>query len=668
MKSIRRFFILLALLTFALGAPTSALARSLPTGTGKSLADTHEPPEPEDLDFFPSASGSIFSAPTPAQTEETARQVNSFDCGLITDVPGTECQALSALYGSTNGAGWQNHTNWLEKTTISTWFGVTVSAGHIIKLALGSNLLSGPLPSGLIALTSLQTLDLHNNQLSGPIPAELGSLTNLQELELYGNQLSGSIPTALGNLSQLTSLTLGLNQLSGTIPPELGNLTKLTRLWLYDNQLTGSIPPELGNLTKLNVLALGINPLTGSIPPQLANLTQAWAISIENCQLSGTIPSSFGGLTGLMYLYLSRNQLSGSIPSTLGNLSNLRYLELQHNQLSGSIPTSLGNLSNLSKLDLEHNQLSGSIPSQLGNLSHLTWLRLNNNALTGSIPYQLGQGNFYQLDLGNNQLSGSIPVALGNLSDTLGLLVLRNNDLTSAIPPELGNLIELVHLDLSGNQLSSNVPSSFTKLVDLCEPGDPTFPCSAGYELNLGYNRLNVPATEPPASFLALKDPDWYQTQWQAAYIPNATGGSVLSYDGKTLITVPAGAAGKDFYLEYTPFPAPTQPTGFAYAGRSFDLSAFDLADNPITSFAIPLIVRISYDEADLGGISEETLALFYWNTSSAAWEDAASTCPGGTYTRSAAENWISLPVCHFSEFALMGAGYSWIYLPLVTK
>ena len=669
MKNIRRYLILFSLLAFALGTPASTQARSLTSAADTPGADFPEPQAPDEVDLFPSAPERAYTAPAPAELEETSRQVNSFDCTPVTEVPAAECQALSALFGSTNGAGWTTHTNWLETNTISTWYGVTVSSGHVTRLTLGGNLLNGPLPTGLNALSSLQKLDLHNNQLSGPIPVELANLSALQELELYGNSLSGTIPAELGSLTLLTSLTLGLNQFSGSIPPELGNLTNLTRLWLYDNQLTGLIPAELGNLTKLTVLALGTNPLTGSIPPELSKLTQAWSIAIEDCQLSGEIPSSFGGLTAMQYLHLDHNQLSGSIPGTLGNLANLKYLELQHNQLSGSIPTTFGSLSNLSNLDLAYNRLSGSIPTQLGSLSHLSWLRLNNNELTGSIPYQLGQGNFYQLDLGNNYLSGSIPVALGNLSDTLGLLLLRNNALSSAIPPELGNLTELVYLDLSGNQLSGSVPASFTNLIDLCEPGDPSFPCSAGYELNLGYNRLSVPAPEPLASFLALKDPDWYQTQWQSKFIPNAFGGSLLTNDENALISVPAGAAGRDFYLEYTPLRAPGQPTtGFAYAGQSFDLSAFDAAANPITSFSLPLTVWISYDEANLGGVLENELALFYWNSVSASWEDAAKTCPGGIYTRNTSENWFSLPVCHFSEFALMGAGFNWLYLPVLLR
>ncbi|HOZ38661.1 MAG TPA: hypothetical protein PLH64_07945 [Anaerolineaceae bacterium] len=607
--------------------------------------------------------------PTNAHKVEPDSGINTFDCALVTDVSVGECEALVAFYSSTNGAGWTDHTNWLETTVVDNWFGVTVLGGHVTKLILDSNLLSGPLPEEMSALSSLQTLDVSNNQVSGQIPLFLTNMTTLLDLQLFANQFSGTIPAELGNLSQLTSLDLGWNQLQGSIPPELGNLSNLTRLALYNNQLSGTIPAELGDLTNLQALIIGGNLLSGSIPPELGNLTQAYALYIEDCQLTGSIPATFGGLTSMMYLDLSQNQLSGSIPSQLGNLSNLRYLELYNNQLSGSLPASLGNLSQLSKMYLEKNQFSGSIPTQFGNLLNLTWLRLNSNQLTGTIPSQLGQGQLFQIYLQDNHLSGAIPAALGNLSDTLQILNLRNNELSGSLPTQLGNLVNLNYLDLSGNLLSGNVPASLTNLVELCEPGDPTFPCSAGYELNLGYNRLTVPATEPPASFLAIKDPDWFMTQWQREYIPNATGRIILSYSGRALITVPAGAASLDFYLEYKPLRAPGHPAdGLAFGGLTFDLSAYDSLSNPISQFMLPLNMRISYNESDLIGVREETLGLFYWNSTSNDWEDAATTCPGGTTTRNLAENWISLPLCHLSEFALMGSKQVLQYLPILLR
>lgn len=606
---------------------------------------------------------------TTAHNTASFHLMEDFDCASVTDVPVEECEALFAFYDSTTGSGWKDNGNWLTGTTVDSWFGVTVSGGHVTKLELAGNLLSGTLPETISNLSSLQVLDLSTNQITGQLPSILGNMATLRQLELFGNQFSGTIPAELANLSQLTSLTLGGNLLSGEIPPQLGNLSNLTRLWLYGNQLTGSIPATLGNLTKINYFIIGQNPLSGSIPPELGNLTKAWAIYLNDCQLTGSIPASFGNLTSLMYLDLSHNQLSGSIPSQLGNLTQLRYLELYNNQLSGSIPTTLGNLSQLSRLYLESNQLSGSIPSQLGALTNLTWLRLNDNQLTGAIPLQLGQGQLYQIYLQNNHLSGSIPASLGNLSNTLQFLSLRDNELSGSIPSSLGNLVKLYELDLSGNQLSGDVPATFVNLVKLCEPESQTFPCSAGYELDLGYNRLSVPATEPPASFLAIKDPDWFTTQWQSGFFPNSTGGVMLSYSGRMLITVPSGAAGVNFYLYLTPLRGYGHPSSeLDFVGHNLDLSAFDTLGNPITQFFLPINIRFAYHENELGAVREESLGLYYWNSTTNQWEDAATTCPNGITTRNLAENWISLPVCHLSEFALMGSKQSLQYLPLLIR
>ncbi len=291
-----------------------------------------------------------------------------------------------------------------------------------------------------------------------------GRVTNL---DLFDNLLIGSIPPQLGDLSNLRSLNLSLNQLSGSIPPQLGDLSNLISLDLPINQLSGSIPPELGNLSNLEYLFLGGNQLSGSIPPELGNLSYLQQLSLTRNQLSGSIPPELGNLSYLEFLYLNDNQLSGSIPPQLGNLSSyFFYLDLSFNQLSGSIPPELAGITDISYVFLQSNKLSGSIPPELGNLSYLRSLNLSLNRLSGSIP------------------------------------------------SEMGNLINLWGLDLSNNKLSGDVPASFTNLVNLCGPGDTGSPCSdEPYELNLGYNRLNVPAPEPPASFLDIKDPDWYLTQ-----------------------------------------------------------------------------------------------------------------------------------------------------------
>jgi hypothetical protein len=272
-----------------------------------------------------------------------ASAVDTFSCADVTEIPLIECDALVALYNSTNGAKWNINTNWLTTNNPSNWWGVKVTLGHVSEIALYHNNLSGIIPPDLGNLTSLFYLDLYLNQLSGGIPSEMGNLTNLDELSLSTNYLSGSIPPELSNLTNIKYLYLSGNQLSGSIPSELGNLTNLEDLFLSVNQLSSSIPSELGNLTNLDDLFLSGNQLSGSVPPELGNLINLGYLFLSGNQLSGTIPQALGSLTNLYTLSLQDNQLVGDIPSTFINLINLRD--------AGQYPGSDG-------LDLDYNMLN----------------------------------------------------------------------------------------------------------------------------------------------------------------------------------------------------------------------------------------------------------------------------------------------------------------------
>ncbi len=398
--------------------------------------------------------GTVGVPPAPARAQ-------AFSCTGVTEIPQAECEALVALYNSTDGANWTDNTGWLSTNTPCSWRRVSCTDGHVLDLYLDSNQLSGSIPPELGNLSQLSWLCLGSNQLSGSIPPELGNLSQLSYLFLGNNGLSGSIPSELGNLSQLSELDLGSNQLSGGIPLELGNLSQLSELYLQGNQLSGGIPSELGNLSQLSYLFLGSNQLSGGIPSELGNLSQMQRLWLFDNQLSGSIPPELGNLSQLSYLDLRYNQLSGGLPPELGNLSQLSELYLQDNQVSGGIPPELGNLSQLSYLYLQGNQLSGSIPPELGNLSQLSYLYLSYNQLSGSIPPELG--NLPQLgvlDLSSNQLSGSIPPALGDLSQ-LAWLHLGNNPFSGPLPLSLTNLTNLEHF--------------YFDMTNLCEPPAPSF-------------------------------------------------------------------------------------------------------------------------------------------------------------------------------------------------
>lgn len=243
-----------------------------------------------------------------------------FDCGTANQIPQIECEALVALFHSTNGPTWTNSTNWLASDLPCTWHGVSCASGAVTFLLLGSNGLAGSIPAELGDLSKLVILSLPFNQLTGAIPPELGRLSDLLFLNLFGNRLTGAIPPELGELSRLTTLQLTSNQLTGSIPPELGSLAELRHFDAIANQLTGAIPPELGNLAELQAIQLGANQLTGMIPMELGNLSNLQVLELQSNALSGPIPRGLGGLSDMLRIVLWGNQLSGLIPVEIAAL------------------------------------------------------------------------------------------------------------------------------------------------------------------------------------------------------------------------------------------------------------------------------------------------------------------------------------------------------------
>ncbi|MEN8219751.1 MAG: Calx-beta domain-containing protein, partial [Pseudomonadota bacterium] len=292
------------------------------------------------------------------------------DCSAVTQIPSTECEALVALYNSTNGDGWKYNSEWLETNTPCSWERVSCTSGHVSELYL------------------------HSNQLTGTIPSELGNLSYLEYLYLHSNQLTGTIPSELGNLSKLTRLYLSSNQLTGTIPSELGNLSKLTKLNLSDNKLTGSIPSNLPSGT-LNVLNLSDNRLTGTIP-------------------------TLSGLIALTEINLSQNLLTGSFPDRLNSLAGLKTLLLNDNGLCGEIPTNLidstaSPVSPITQLQLENNHLTANdatLRQWLMNLNP-TWESSQTLCTAGTLQFSSAKDSIGESD-------GSISITVSRVESNAG--------------------------------------------------------------------------------------------------------------------------------------------------------------------------------------------------------------------------------------------------------
>ena len=157
----------------------------------------------------------------------------------------TDYAPLKALYDATDGANWEDNTNWLSDQPLDTWYGVSLdSSGRVSWLSLSDNGLSGTIPSKLGDLGSIRTLlDLSNNQLTGGIPKELSKLTQLDNLNLSHNQLTGNIPPEFGTLTVIHYLSLNDNQLSGTLPDELTQIPSQSHLHLDVENNAGICAP-----------------------------------------------------------------------------------------------------------------------------------------------------------------------------------------------------------------------------------------------------------------------------------------------------------------------------------------------------------------------------------------------------------------------------------------
>lgn len=148
--------------------------------------------------------------------------------------------ALTSLYGATDGARWGNNDNWLTGAQFGDWHGLTASSSNEVRESwLAKNGLKGRLPAELADLTHLRILRLHSEPgLTGPIPASLADLPNLGILDLIRVGFTGRIPPELARLDNLTTLYLYHLELSGPIPPEFGGFDALGELNIAGEGIT----------------------------------------------------------------------------------------------------------------------------------------------------------------------------------------------------------------------------------------------------------------------------------------------------------------------------------------------------------------------------------------------------------------------------------------------
>ncbi|KAK3016435.1 hypothetical protein RJ639_006268 [Escallonia herrerae] len=187
--------------------------------------------------------------------------------------------------------------------------------------------------------------------------------------------------------------------------------------------MKGTLSPSRGSLHFLEVMVIsGMQQIGGVISQSFSNLTRLTQLVLEDNALIGNIPSS---------LDLSDNLIMEGISNFFPKLSSWQNVKLSNNQL---------------KFDLT----KSTLPSGLSSLG------IDSNLMFGSLSRIInGQTSSFvhTIDVSNNQISGNILESAEGFN--LKLLNVAGNRITGQLPSSITNLVRLGRLDISINQITA---------------------------------------------------------------------------------------------------------------------------------------------------------------------------------------------------------------------
>ncbi|XP_047169329.1 receptor-like protein 56 isoform X1 [Vigna umbellata] len=395
------------------------------------------------------------------------------------------------------------------------------------SLDLSSNQLRGSLDtSGLLALTSLEILDLSDNKINSFVVHQVSGSKGLRKLEalrLDNNMINGSrLRESLQSFSSIRVFSMKSNEITGTITAgdfrdlknlehlaldsnsdldneffkSIGELTSLKNLSASTCKINGTLPSaDWFKLKKLEELDLSQNLFVGSLPSSFLNMTSLRKLELSQNQFSGQLDSNIASLTSLEYFGFTENQFEVPLSFTpFANLSNLKFIYGEGNKVildlqpsmqtwipkfqlqvlnlpsttendSLPLPRFLLHQRNLTRLDLSSCRLEGVFPNWLfENNTKLTELLVRNCSFTGVLRLPAHPlTNMRRIDVSDNNITGQIPNNnISSILPNLQFLNLSRNLIQGSIPIEFGQMSLMDTLDLSDNLLSGEIPKNIS--------------------------------------------------------------------------------------------------------------------------------------------------------------------------------------------------------------
>jgi Leucine-rich repeat (LRR) protein len=443
-------------------------------------------------------------------------------CDDVAEIPTIECEALVALYESTDGTNWFDNADWNVTNTPCDWNGVICKGEHVSRLYLYSNNLNGEMPPELGNLSGLKRLLLHENDLSGAIPYELGNLSQLQYLWLHDNDLCGDIPETLMDTDIPPSvgyLKLDDNHLITDVSNDLED-------WLNDRnpgwEDSQTMCPAEPNTVQFVQNSYEVNEADGTVTLKVSRTEGDGAISVDYATAEGsaTEDEDYNGKTGTLD-WAENDFADKKIKITIhdeGESEEDETFGVELSNPSGGAILGTPKRAVVTIIDAGDPGICDEV-TEIGKDECLALIKLydetdgenwadNTGWKKTNTPCQDWEGvacdgeQVTRLYLYNNNLNGEIPPELSDLTG-LERLLLFGNALSGVIPLELGDLSQLQYLWLQSNGLCGDIPDTLMETA---------IPPNVGF-LKLDDNHLTTDVSDELEDWLNDRNPGWEDSQ-----------------------------------------------------------------------------------------------------------------------------------------------------------
>ncbi|GGG56941.1 T9SS type A sorting domain-containing protein [Bizionia arctica] len=454
----------------------------------------------------------------------------TFWSDVIIDIPqevsANERSALIDLYNNADGANWANNNNWNTSEPISSWHGVTVKDGHVSKINLRWNNLTGTIPESIsTALAFLENADFGFNYLSGIIP-DFSIIPTIIQLDVSSNIYSfQDLETHYTNNTSISTFNYqfpkpidtedsfdGVIGDNYTLTMTPVNGTNVQYQWYKKrtNYYDPSDEPIAGaNSSTLNIvnlqeedmdiyfckatspiitdLEIDRNPININGPISEAELNALAAIyystngdnwNNNTNWLTAEPISTWHGITisgnKVSGIDLNGNNLTGTLPPEIGDFYGLEVLALFYgNNISGNLPPEIGNLTELRILDVGDNNFTGEIPASYANLTNLRGFWFNDNQLSGEVPDFVATNypNMTFFYISNNNFHGVLP-DFTSLQNLLSVNISNNHFYVSDFANEFNDYLNLQYGWSNSNYYSPQTTLDLPENQSLLEGED----------------------------------------------------------------------------------------------------------------------------------------------------------------------------------------------------